>query len=136
MTYGRKTGGKNFKPGIVTNPKGRPKIPQEIKEIRKMVMDDICRGAAMAREMTPEQLKNIDMDKVPMGLRYIISAYKNRDARAIKDIEDRVAGKAPEHVQISGPDNGPIEIDDYNTKQALIEKLKGLNGNVEGNINQ
>lgn len=36
MAKGFKTGGKNFKPGQSGNPKGCPKIPEEIKEARKL----------------------------------------------------------------------------------------------------
>jgi hypothetical protein len=36
MSKGRKTGGRNFKPGNKANPHGRPQVPPEVKEARKL----------------------------------------------------------------------------------------------------
>ena len=32
----KKTGGRNFVPGVVTNPNGRPKTPPELKALRRL----------------------------------------------------------------------------------------------------
>lgn len=43
MAKGKKTGGRDFLPGVVTNPHGRPKTDQEIKAIQTFTRSEINR---------------------------------------------------------------------------------------------
>lgn len=36
MAKGKKTGGKNFQPGVVTNPNGRPPVPEDLRVARTL----------------------------------------------------------------------------------------------------
>lgn len=71
MAKGRKTGGRDIKPGTVLNPNGRPKLPEELKEARKARRTDV--------EIALEKFMGMNMAEV--------KAYqKNPDATAFERI--------------------------------------------------
>lgn len=43
MAVGKKTGGRDFKPGQSGNPNGRPPVPEDIKEARKLAKNEFAR---------------------------------------------------------------------------------------------
>lgn len=75
----------SFKKGQSGNPKGRPPVPAEVKEIAKAASPK-----AMARAV--ELLDHPDA-------RVVMSA--------IKEIIDRAYGTPRQSVEVSGPDGGP-----------------------------
>ena len=79
-----------FKPGQSGNPSGRPKIPQEFKDL--------------AKEHSISALK-----KVIFIMESGVSDHKDQ-LRAAEIIMDRAWGKAVQDLTLGNPDSGPFEV--------------------------
>lgn len=127
MTAGRKTGGKDWEPGQSGNPDGRPKVPEYIKEAKKLnkgLLDEymnkyinmpveeikeIVEGAMKGRSDTPAM--------EVMIARVIMQAINKGDYKTVNFILDRMVGKVKEHLEVSGNTHDKL--------MALIESRKG-----------
>lgn len=119
--------GKPFEPGNKGG--GRKPLPKDILAARAMATEEMLRTVIEVRRMTTGDVKKLDLDKVPLGKRAIISAYAKNDYKGIKDYEDRLFGKAHETLSLDGEFKvtDPIEIIDYRGK--IAERLKITNDN-------
>jgi hypothetical protein len=107
MAKANKTSFKKGNPGG-----GRKPLPMDILEARNLSYEDMCRTVIEVRNLSPTDIKKIDMEKVSLGKRAIMNAYAKLDYRGIKDYEDRLWGKAKEIMDVnqSGNLNFKIEI--------------------------
>jgi len=111
MAKGKKTGGRNFKKGEG----GRKPLPEDIKMARNLSYEEMCKTVIEVRKLTPEKVKDENMDKMPLGKRAILNAYAKLDYKGIKEYEDRLWGKAKESYDIELPEG--IEIEFVNKTQ-------------------
>lgn len=92
-----------FKPGQVTNPKGRKPLPEDL---RKLISDtseqmkrDICEVYGMSLRAVLDS-KDVDQSSITAGRAALISCVNNSfqtgDFKAIHYILDRILGKIPE----------------------------------------
>lgn len=107
MAKGKKTGGRDFKPGEG----GRPRLPEDIKKARQMSLENFLRCVCEVELMTPNEVKGINLDELPLGKRAIINAYAKLDYRAIKDFQDRLWGKAKESIDVTTNDESINKIE-------------------------
>ena len=87
MAKGRKTGGRDIKPGQVLNPKGRPKLG--------MAVTDILR-----QKLPADEFAKIVAEQVRKGNESII-----------KHVYDRLEGKVPDKHELTGADGGDLNIE-------------------------
>lgn len=80
---------------------GRKPLPKDILAARSMATEEMLRTVIDVRRMTTGEVKKLDLDKVPLGKRAIISAYAKNDYKGIKDYEDRLFGKATENIDLT-----------------------------------
>lgn len=113
-----------FKPNQIANPFGRPPMSPDEKEARKMIHKKLQFWVGIAQDMTEDQYKELIKNQLPLGARAILDAYYKKNYNAIKIYEDRAAGKAREHFELTGYDGGPIEID---YEKAILEKIDAFN---------
>ena len=105
-----KTG--QFRPGHSGNPGGRPKMPEEFRQLAR-------ENSVPALQVVVNILKNPK------------SANKDR-LKAAEIILDRAWGKPVQGVEMSGPGGGPVEVkhfgqlDDDQLDQIILEKLASL----------
>ena len=101
-----------FRPGVSGNPGGRPKMPEEFRQLAR-------ENSIPALQVVISILKNP------------ASANKDR-LKAAEIILDRAWGKPVQGVEMSGPAGGPVEVkhigqlDDDQLDQIILEKLKSL----------
>lgn len=79
---------------------GRPKLPEDIRAARTLSYNNMCRTVMEVMNMTVEDLKKVEMEKIPLGKRAIITAYATLDYKGIKEYEDRLWGKAKDNVNL------------------------------------
>lgn len=115
MAKGKKTGGRDFKKGEVTNPKGRKPLPPDVREAINMIREDIIRTVYDIREMRVSEASKLD--NMTLGRRAIVNAYLKMDYQGIKIYEDRVLGKAKETNEIITPDGFNIVFTNKTAKQ-------------------
>lgn len=109
-----------FKPGQSGNPGGRPHLSPDALEAIKMSKQDMIFAVVEIQRMTLAEAKQIDLDSLPLGKRAILNAYLKFDYVGISRYEDRIWGKAPESISITGENDGPIEVD---ITEKLLEKI-------------
>jgi hypothetical protein len=105
MAIGKKTGGRDFKPGQVTNPNGRPRVPPDLKQSRKLNKEKFERTLNKYMHMTaPEIMKVVKSSDTPMldmiVAKIIGKAFQDGDHRRLEFLLARLIGSAP---------TGPIE---------------------------
>jgi len=103
MAIGKKTGGRNFKPGETGNPNGRPPVPYEIRELRKHNRLEVEETFSKYLRMTAKELE--EAAKSPytsaldgMVIAVIMKAVQNGDQWRLNFLLDRVIGKVPDRV--------------------------------------
>lgn len=114
MAKGRKTGGRNFQPGIVTNPNGRPKVPDDIKEMRKLDQLELERMMNQFLNITAEQLtleiKSGKLTNKEMLIATLISkAIVFGDHHRFDFILNRLIGKVTDNIKHVYPNVSILE---------------------------
>ncbi len=124
MAKGKKTGGKNFQPGVVTNPEGRPKIPEELKEVRRMTRSEVeLRILELWQKPEPEIKAILDDPKTSlrdkMIMRVMLRAIAKGDHAGLGFIMDTTFGKKMES-SLEGTPTIRVVIEDYRKKDLPI----------------
>lgn len=102
MALGEKTGGKDFKQGQSGNPKGRPKLPEDVKSCLKLNQVEFVRLANEFLFMSAKQLKEVIDNQEETVFRQILAsvlleAIKNGDYKRLEFFVDRLIGKSPQY---------------------------------------
>lgn len=106
-TYGVKTGGRDFKPGESGNPDGRPKLPEDIKEARKLNKIELER---ILNEYMHMPLKDIqaraNLPDTPafevLLAKIIAEGIKKGDEKRLGFLLDRVVGPVKAKLSLDG----------------------------------
>ena len=115
MAKGRKTGGRNWKKGETGNSKGAPKVPEDIKDARRLNGPEFDRIANKLLSMTKTEIVKIVNDANTPSLELIVASVVHKaiiegDAKRLEYLLCRTIGKVAQPVQHSGLDGGPIAI--------------------------
>jgi hypothetical protein len=125
MAIGKKSGGKNWVKGQSGNPNGRPKLPDEIKEARKISVEKIIEMFSKYLLMTESDFRKVDRNNLTMletwFLKNIDYAIQKRDHHTFDKILDRVIGRSFLGIKIELPLAGAVT-----PEQRLSEILKTL----------
>lgn len=121
MAKGFKTGGRNFVKGVVTNPKGRPKVSTQLKEIKQLNANKLAELLNEFIHMDKQTLIERSKDPETSVFELIIcsilkNAYDKGDQQRINFILDRLVGKVKDQVEHSG-DGFKIILEDYLSKK-------------------
>lgn len=120
----RRGKGRPFKPGQSGNPKGRIKLTPKFREIQKLTRAQIEEIGSLILSGNLQKLKDITQNPDSNVLQVWIAsgaiAGVNRgDLNSMNALLDRIVGRMPAPVEISGPDKKPIEVE--MKRKALIE---------------
>lgn len=86
-------------PGNTANPNGRPKSPWTW---RSLLIE-----AAEEEQVDEETGETIPIKKVMA--RKLVSKGKEGDVQALKEFGDRIDGKAPQALELTGKNGNPVE---------------------------
>jgi hypothetical protein len=130
MAKGRKTGGRDFKPGVVTNPRGGGAHNPSLKAVRRLSQMQIAELGTMILEGNIDSLKAVEKDPAASVLKVMIAsvsikAINKGDHSALAAILDRIVGKPKQVVEMSGAEGGPIETVTMTSEERLA-RLKVL----------
>lgn len=106
MAKGKKTGGRNFKKGEVSNPLGRPKVDPAIREIRNYNKAEIERLFNEFMNVTLSELVAILRDKSRtvielMVAKVISESIRRGDQVRFNFLLDRMVGKVVDRMDAS-----------------------------------
>lgn len=115
MAKGKKTGGKNFKPGVITNPNGRPPEGPELKAIKNMSKNELAELFHRVLSAKPEDLNNFKGTVLEQWLASIIyQGIKQGDWGRLNPFIERLFGKVKDEV--SAEVGFRIIVEDYSKK--------------------
>jgi hypothetical protein len=104
---GKKTGGRDFVPGVSGNPAGRPPLPEEIKDARSQSKEKIERALHEIAFKKMDEIKAIlDSPHSPamdmIVAKIIQRAVETGDTLRAGFILDRMIGKVAENINLGG----------------------------------
>lgn len=123
MAKGKKTGGKNFQKGISGNPKGRPKLPEDLKAALRMSKERLQRAIIEMGGMTDEELNKIDQTHMTLEERFIAKSYAKCDYNAIDKLWNRAFGKPVDSHRLVTEDGEDAEF-----KITFVDKISNNDG--------
>lgn len=131
MAKGRKTGGRDVKLGQVLNPKGRPPLPQDVNDARRLTKIEFIRVCEKYISMTETELNEKIRDTSTTVLELIVAkilqnAITYGDNTRLSFFLDRMIGKVTEKIQHTGLDDGPIRMVDEMTDEELDRRAKRI----------
>ena len=108
MAKGKKTGGRDFKPGQSGNPAGYPGLPKDIRDARKLGQIELERTVNRLIYMTSDELTAVITDtSVPMFdkilAQILCQASDKGDQARLDFILNRVVGKVQDRVEVTTP---------------------------------
>jgi hypothetical protein len=97
MATGRKTGGRNFQPGVVTNPNGRPKIPDHLKKSKVIpnIKEIIAHMMAMNKEEFEAYAENPPTMLEAVLAKTLQESQRTGDTTKFNLLLERMVGKVP-----------------------------------------
>ena len=105
MAKGKKTGGKDFKPGHGI---GRPRVPDEIKKAIGLTKAEAATKLVELMKLNLTELETLIRDRSKSALelwiaRIIALGIKTGDHSRLNFMFDRIIGKVTDKVEISAP---------------------------------
>jgi hypothetical protein len=112
MAKGRKTGGADWEKGRSGNIEGRPKVAEEVKNLRKFTVEEIIGTFSKYLGMTQEEMLGVDKRKLSLLEVWLLKAaeigIKTGNYFILDKILDRVIGKTFMGIRIES-DNKAAE---------------------------
>ncbi len=105
MAKGKKTGGRNFVPGVVTNPNGRPRIPEDLIGARKVNRAEVERLLNKFLIMGPLELNEFKRDPKATMLELmihsiVVKAVNSGDQQRLDFLLNRLIGPVKQQLQV------------------------------------
>ncbi len=105
MTKGRKTGGRNFVKGVVTNPNGRPKTPEalrNLKRLTKVAFEEIVNKYLWCSLSELEKYKKANLPVMDAWVVSIIhKGVLSGDWSGNEWIAQRIIGKVKDQIEVT-----------------------------------
>jgi hypothetical protein len=123
MARGKKTGGRDFQPGVSGNPKGGPGLPKDLRDARKLNQQELERVVnkylnqslpALMLAMQDECLPMLDM----VVANILVQAAQAGDHHRFDFILNRLVGKVQDRVEVTLPK--PFVVNRLNGEQVVM----------------
>lgn len=106
MAPGRKTGGRDIKPGQILNPYGRPGVPSELRKAKRFAKQELDLILTEMIREPEDRIKQIRDDKNTPALqkaiaRLMLNAISRGDEKMIDYFCNRTIGKVKEEIDIT-----------------------------------
>lgn len=129
MAKGKKTGGRNFEKGNVPVGNGRPRLPDEIKQIRKLTTAEFIERFNKYLYMDRDEIRALaekrSVEVIDLCiLNSLIRCIKDGDYATLDKMMDRIIERAPLKVLTTGVHEFVSEVG--SAKAKLISKLDSI----------
>lgn len=126
MAKGRKTGGRNFVKGVVTNPTGPKPLPTDIKESRKLTQVEFERLVNKYLYGDKNELQKATADPKTPLIELMIGSILHKgiiqgDERRLEFLLSRLIGKVVQPIEHSGPEAPKVVV--YIPENNRVDKL-------------
>lgn len=123
MAPGRKTGGRNFKPGVITNPAGRPKVPPELRELKRLNSVEFHETVVRLTRMTHQELQEYAKSGTATMLELMIVGQIQASVKGktspLSLLLERTVGPVKQIVELSAN----VEIVSAEQAQRMAERM-------------
>lgn len=117
MAKGKKTGGKDFKPGLSGNPQGRTPNPPELKQLQQLTKGELELILNKILHAKPEELNNFNGTILEKWLASIVyQGMKTGDFGRLNGFFDRLPKIGKVKEEITGEIGFKIIVEDYTKK--------------------
>lgn len=129
--YKKPGSGRDFKPGISGNPSGRPPMPQDVNDARRMSKIEFIRLCNEYLYMTRQEITTrLNAPETP-AIELIVGSIVTKsategDQSRLSFLLDRMIGKVKERVEHTGADDGPIKIDETISEEELNHRASKI----------
>jgi hypothetical protein len=123
MAKGKKTGGRDFKPGQSGNPKGGPGLPKDLREARKLGQLELERAVNrliyLSRSELRAVIENPDTPMFDITIASIIAqAAQKGDQQRLEFVLNRIIGRVKDQIEITQPK--PFVVTKRSGEQVLL----------------
>ncbi len=130
MAKGKKTGGRDFKKGYVSNPNGRPKLPEDLRVIKRLTQSEITSLISKYLQLTRDELTRAAQDKsLPIIELYIASVIQKGviggDTLRLNFLFDRTIGKVADKIEAQLTDASSMTPEARRARIAELNKKAG-----------
>lgn len=113
MAAGRKTGGRDFKPGESGNPYGRPRLPGAVAEARKLNKVELERILNKYIYLNMQEMQFCANDPTTPAIdliviKMVLESIKRGDHVRLETILNRLVGKVADKAEITGAEGSPL----------------------------
>lgn len=134
MAKGKKFGGRDFKKGQSGNPNGAPRIPEDIKIMRKLTRIEFDRIVNKFLYSDKAEISRISSDpKTPLMELLIASiihkAISQGDERRLNFFLDRLLGKVKDQVEMTGKDGSDV----FQSFTQIVKEIADAKRNRQNN---
>lgn len=128
MAKGKKTGGRNFKKGQSGNPNGRPPVPEDVKEARKLGKNEFTRIMNRCLFMTlaefDEELRRPDITMFEKSCMQMVAHASAGCERRFEMILNRFLGRPRDKMELTLPQPFVIKTLDGSKAMELGAKVR------------
>lgn len=105
MSKGKKTGGRDFKPGQSGNPHGSPGLPQDLRDARKYTSAEVTRILTFLIDLEPSAYAAYKpktmLETIVMSL--MSKAIEEGCTARLNLLFDRIIGKVKDQLEVTTP---------------------------------
>lgn len=142
MTLGRKTGGRDIKPGQVLNPNGRPKKDFGVKISQQYTQNELIVSISRLIKKNADELRAVLKDPSTPACDAVIASVMIKsiikgDMTQFDSVLNRVIGKVKDRVIVENLPANPYEdmtVEDIQEERKRLRELKRkITGNSDSN---
>lgn len=125
-----------WKPGVSQNPGGRPALPEDIRLAQREKTQEYWRKFIYWSDAPRSNIEECTGAPWPItGMDHMICAVLKRsfagNVNAMAAILDRLVGKPKQTVEVSGPEGGPLALENVTESEIdrrllALEKVKNM----------
>ena len=122
MAKGKKTGGRNFVKGQSGNLNGQPKIPKEVKEIRRLTTADYVLTVNKFLYADISEIKSYMNNPKATALelmvaKVVVKSIESGDQTRLQFLLDRLIGPVKQKVEHTGENGSAISLQHQSSEQ-------------------
>lgn len=121
---------KHIKPGQVLNPIGGQAHNPELRRLKQMTREELAEVGGLVVQQNISELEAVAKSKTHSALQVwfatiALEAIKQKQTGLMNALLDRIVGKIPEKIELTGADGGPL------TSQSASLAMQGLMSDPE-----
>jgi hypothetical protein len=129
MAVGKKTGGRNFVKGQSGNPNGRPRVPQDVKDLRIENRQEVERLVSLYCKVPDWKLNEVIADREADAIdklvcRVILRGIARGDQSTLGFLTDFIFGARPKEIKLDNTSHLDVDEADKNKLKKIMKEIE------------